>query len=156
MAKLVASFVANKCQKSGKNRQSALTNWLKRQHGQILDRPHNPKVGGSNPSPAIKAADLAAFFSWGYEHSFLIFPTLVVNSIPNTDHQLGHQLTTERHNSFKFTKNRWAKILRWAKQELCGTSSTNAHFDFDPCTKAVKNLHQTVHCKPAEICIANA
>jgi hypothetical protein len=51
---LVANWVVNMDQESDKKSHSALSKWLKRQHGEIKDRPYNPKVGGSNPSPAIE------------------------------------------------------------------------------------------------------
>ena len=46
-------MVGKRLQKPAKMAQNALRKRLKRQHGQNFKSTHNPKVGGSNPSPAI-------------------------------------------------------------------------------------------------------
>ena len=60
--KLVVSLVDNTDPKRSRMRQCGEAKRLKRQHGQKLNQPHNPKVGGSNPSPAIGAASKRPFF----------------------------------------------------------------------------------------------
>ncbi len=54
VANLVAILVDNTIQRPNKIGNEQQLKRLKRQHGQLLNRPHNPKVGGSNPSPASK------------------------------------------------------------------------------------------------------
>src|SRR5437016_2097081 len=56
VAKSVVSLVDNTVQKPTKNSKSGEAKRLKGQHGRNQSRPHNPKVGGSNPSPAIRKA----------------------------------------------------------------------------------------------------
>ena len=53
VSKLVSGLVSGKCQKRDKIRYYQQRKRLKKQHEQKLNCPHNPKVGGSNPSPAI-------------------------------------------------------------------------------------------------------
>ncbi len=60
--KVVANLVDNKLQPRDKTDYQQLDKRLKEQHGKQLSRPHNPKVGGSNPSPAIEGRLEAALF----------------------------------------------------------------------------------------------
>jgi len=62
VAKLVASLVDNSGQTPGKTEDQEERKRLKKQHEQISKCPHNPKVEGSNPSPAIGAANKRPFF----------------------------------------------------------------------------------------------
>ena len=65
-------FVDNTIQTTDKIGNEQQLKQLKRQHGHLLNRPHNPKVGGSNPSPAIQRLK-AAFFSFGRKTSSVRF-----------------------------------------------------------------------------------
>jgi len=66
VAKLVASLVDNSGQTPGKTEDQEERKRLKKQHEQISKCPHNPKVGGSNPSPAISSRKLKAIARWPF------------------------------------------------------------------------------------------